>query len=59
MKPKIPVLQVSVLPGPDSDPSDLGFTWNVTSQADKKMKIQMYFQHPEKVSANRVSIPQV
>jgi hypothetical protein len=36
---RIPILQVKVLPGPDSDLADLGFSWNVTSQEDRKLAI--------------------
>ena len=50
---KIPVLQVRILPGADSDPADLGFTWNVTMRENnKEMKVQVYYDFPEKVSAH-------
>lgn len=50
---KIPVLQVRILPGADSDPADLGFTWNVTmKENNREMKVQVYYDNPEKVSSH-------
>lgn len=39
-----------MLPGPDSDPSDLGFMWNVTMQDNNELTVQVYYDFPEKIS---------
>jgi hypothetical protein len=35
----IPVLKVEVLPGLDSNPADLNFSWNVTTQEAQSLQI--------------------
>jgi hypothetical protein len=54
-KKRIPVLQVEVLPGSESNPADLQFTWNVTQQEAQSLLVQLYFENPYRVSANPVS----
>ena len=54
-KKRIPVLQVEVVPGLDSNAADLQFAWNVTQQEAKSLHVQLYFDNPYKVSANPVS----
>jgi hypothetical protein len=44
------VLQVKVIPGIESNSSDLEFIWNVTQQNPKTMDVQLYFYTPLKVS---------
>ena len=55
LKKRIPVLQVEVLPGLESNPADLQFTWNVTQQEAQSLLVQLYFENPYRVSANPVS----
>jgi hypothetical protein len=54
-KKRIPVLQVEVVPGLESNAADLQFAWNVTQQEAKSLHVQLYFENPYKVSANPVS----
>jgi hypothetical protein len=55
-KKRIPVLQVEVVPGLESNAADLQFAWNVTQQEAKSLHVQLYFENPYKVSANPVSL---
>lgn len=49
------MLKVEVIPGPESNVTELGFRWNVTVQQARLMDVQMYFDNPMAVSANPVS----
>ena len=53
---RIPVLEVNVFPGLESNVSDLQFIWNVTQEDAKSMEVQLYFMTPLKISSNAVSI---
>ena len=55
VKKRIPVLQVEVMPGLESNAADLQFVWNVTQQESKSLYVQLYFENPYRVSANPVS----
>jgi hypothetical protein len=52
---RIPVLEVNVIPGLDSNASSLQFSWNVTKQDEKSMIVHLFFQTPLYVSTNAVS----
>ncbi len=54
-KKKKPVLQVEVIPGPDSKVQDLSFRWNVTGENAKTLELKLYFDYPLNVSSNPVS----
>ena len=56
-KTKVPVLSVEVIPGLESNVTELAFRWNVTAQSDRSLDIQMYFDNPMAVSQNAVSFP--
>ena len=47
---RIPVLEVNVIPGLESNATDLQFIWNVTQEDQNSMDIQIYFQTPLNVS---------
>jgi len=47
-----PVFEVEVVPGEDSDPQRLTFTWKVISQTNDTLIIQLYFDETEFVSAH-------
>jgi hypothetical protein len=53
---RIPVLEVNVIPGLDSDANNLRFNWNVTKEDEKSMIIQLFFQNPLNVSSSPVSL---
>ena len=48
----MPVFEVEVIPGEESDPSTLTFDWNVVSMTDREIAIQIYFDKAVYVSAN-------
>lgn len=52
----LPVLKVEVIPGPESNATLLGFTWNVTHQSRRYLDINLNFTNPEIVSSNAVSM---
>jgi hypothetical protein len=45
---------VEVIPGIESLVEDLSFKWNVTSEKASEMTINLYFDHPLRVSANAI-----
>lgn len=53
---ELPVLKLEVIPGPESNATLLGFTWNVTQESHQYMKINLNFTNPEYVSSNLVSM---
>ena len=48
-------MKVEVIPGLESNVTELGFRWNVTSQDEKSLDVQLYFDNPMAVSSNPVS----
>ena len=54
-KTRVPVLTVEVIPGLESNATELSFKWNVTAQTERILDIQMYFDNPLVVSQNAVS----
>ena len=46
------VFTVEVIPGKDSDPSKLDFTWSVQEMTERQILIQMNFEDALYVSAN-------
>ena len=52
---RIPVLEVNVIPGNESNVTELQFVWNVTQEDAKTLEVQIYFMTPMKVSSNAVS----
>ena len=48
----LPVLQVEVLAGIESNPEDLQFTWNITVQEKDEILVQLYFSNPLLVSSH-------
>ena len=50
------VLRVKIIPGEDSDPNYLGFLWNVTLMRAKEMRINLTFEHPERISSQMVRL---
>jgi len=53
---RIPILQVNVIPGIESDGGNLNYTWNVTQQGTREIKIQLYFSSPSMISTEPVSV---
>jgi hypothetical protein len=53
---RIPVLEVNVIPGLDSDSNNLRFNWNVTKEDENSMIIKLFFQNPLNVSSSPVSL---
>jgi len=47
---RVPVLSVEVIPGLESNATELSFRWNVTMQQARIMNIQLYFDNPMIVS---------
>lgn len=47
---KVPIVEISVVPGEESDASLLNFSWNCTKVTDSYIEIQMLYDHEEEVS---------
>jgi len=47
-----PVLEITVVPGEDSDPARLTLDWIVVSQTSTSLQIQLYFEDAKFVSAS-------
>jgi len=50
----VPVLDVRIDPGEDSDPENLGFTWRAVSQTPTTLTIQLIFENALYISANPI-----
>ena len=50
----MPVLQVEVIPGLESNETLLGFTWNVTAETERELEIHLFFDNPWYISSNPI-----
>ena len=48
----LPVFQVNILPGSDSEVSKLDFGWEAISMSPRELKIQIYFKTALYISSN-------
>ena len=53
---EIPILEVNLIPGPESNPLYLNYTWSLTAQTETQISIQMNYENATAVSSNAVSI---
>ena len=45
-----PLIRLQVIPGEDSDPSKLNFTWSCVDLTESQMDFLIHYQHVEDVS---------
>ena len=53
---QIPILELSLVPGPESNATELGFSWNLISEKEDELTIQLTFENPTAVSSSPVSL---
>jgi hypothetical protein len=49
-------MEVKMIPGPESNATELGFSWSLTSESEDELSIQIAFDKPTAVSTNPVSL---
>lgn len=48
---KVDIINVDIIPGEDSVPEDLAFTWEVSEYSGRSMKLKLVFDKPISISS--------
>ena len=52
---EVPILELNLIPGPESNATELSFNWTVTAQKEDELSIKINFENSTAVSINPVS----
>ena len=53
-KQKKPVVELSLVPGENSDVNKLGLIWNCTNITSSFMDFQVFYEHADQISVNGI-----